>query len=154
MDTALVVTSPAFENEGTIPVKYTGYGEDISPELHLSQISGQAKSIAIIMDDMNHPIPAYNHWLIWNIPVMSIIPENILPGEYVAALAGAVQGKGYGKNCYKGPKPPFHWSHLYRYTVYVLDTMLELPSSCKKRGLLHAMQGHILQQGALFGRYR
>lgn len=31
----LIVTTPAFENEGLIPKEYTGYGDDISPELHL-----------------------------------------------------------------------------------------------------------------------
>ena len=86
----LIVKTPAFKNEGLIPKDYTGYGEDISPELRLQNIDEQAKSIAIIMNDMGHPIPAYNHWVIWNIPVMEVIPANIPHGKTVEILSGAV----------------------------------------------------------------
>lgn len=101
----LIVSSPCFEDGGLIPVKYTGHGEDVSPELVLDDLSEMAESIAIIMDDMGHPIPAYNHWVIWNIPAISLIPENIPHGEQVDSL-GAIQGCGYGKHRYRGPKPP------------------------------------------------
>ncbi|HBE87162.1 MAG TPA: hypothetical protein DDW53_20195, partial [Lachnoclostridium sp.] len=57
MKNQLTVTSPAFENKAIIPIQYTGRGADISPELHLSSINENAKSVAIIMDDMGHPIP-------------------------------------------------------------------------------------------------
>ena len=69
----LIVSSPCFENGGLIPVTYTGYGEDISPELILEGLSADAVSIAITLNDMNHPIPAYNHWVIWNLPPISCL---------------------------------------------------------------------------------
>ena len=150
----LVIKSPAFENEGLIPEQYTGYGADISPELHLSNVDENAISIAIIMDDMGHPIPAYNHWVIWNIPVMQVIPPNIPRGKAVENLPGAMQGRGYGRHRYRGPKPPFNWSHRYQFNIFVLDCVLDLPSSTRKKGLLSAMDGHVIQQAALVGRYR
>lgn len=73
----LIVSSPYFENNGLIPIDYTGYGSDNLPELILKEICKDAVSITIIMNDMSHPIPEYNHWLIWNIPVMSVIPRSI-----------------------------------------------------------------------------
>jgi len=150
----LIVTSPAFEHEGLIPVEYTGYDADISPELCLHNIDERVKSVAVIMDDMGHPIPAYNHWVIWNIPVMQVIPSNIPHGKTVASLPGAIQGRGYGKHRYRGPKPPFNWSHRYQFNIYTLECVLELPSTSRKRGLLRAMDGHILQQAILVGHYR
>jgi hypothetical protein len=150
----LIVTTPAFEHEGLIPKEYTGYGADMSPEIHLSNIDSQAKSISIIMDDMGHPIPNYNHWVIWNVPVMQIIPANIPYGRTVDILSGAVQGRGYGKHRYRGPKPPFNWSHRYQLNVFVLECALELPATSRKRDLINAMAGHILQQATLVGRYR
>lgn len=58
----LTVTSPAFEANSTIPVEYTGNGTDISPELHLSELDERAVSLAIIMDDIDHPLAGvYNH---------------------------------------------------------------------------------------------
>lgn len=154
MNRKLLVTSPAFENEAVIPIQYTGRGKDISPELHLSAIDKRAKSLAIIMDDMGHPIPAYNHWAIWNIPVMETIPANLPAGAHVVGLGSAVQGRGYGRNRYRGPKPPFNWSHRYQFNIYVLDEMLELPANSRKRNLLAAMHGHILQESSLAGRFR
>lgn len=154
MKNQLIITSPAFENEAIIPIQYTGRGEDISPELHVSSIDENTRSLAVIMDDMGHPIPAYNHWVIWNIPVMEIIPGHIPHGPHIAELNGATQGRGYGKNRYRGPKPPFNWSHRYQFNVYALDCMLELPASSRKRDLLAAMEGHILQEGCLVGRFR
>lgn len=154
MQNKLTVTSPAFQDNSVMPIQFTGRGEDISPELRLSEIDENAKSIAIIMDDMGHPIPAYNHWVIWNIPVMRMIPENIPYGTHVKDLGGAIQGCGYGRHRYRGPKPPFNWSHLYRFNVYTLDCMLDLPVNSRKRDLLAAMQGHIVQEGSLTGRFR
>jgi len=150
----LIVTTPAFEHEGLIPMEYTGHGADISPELNLQNLAENAKSIAVIMDDLGHPIPEYNHWIIWNIPLTKTIPANIPQGEVVESLSGAIQGRGYGKHKYRGPKPPFNWSHRYRFTVYTLDCVLDLPASSKKRDLLKAMDGHIIQHAALFGHYR
>lgn len=150
----LMVVSPAFEDGGLIPLKYTGYGEDISPELILEGLSKDAVSLAVIMNDMGHPIPAYNHWVIWNLPACSVIPEDIPHGEIIQSLGNAVQGNGYGKHRYRGPKPPFHWSHMYHFNIYVLDCRLDLPASARKKDLLAAMQGHILQQAVLTGHYR
>jgi len=151
----LVVTSDAFENGGIIPVDYTGHGKDISPRLVLSDISPNAKSIAVLMDDIKHPLfKIYNHWIIWNLPVMQEIPESIPHGKYLEILGGAMQGTGYGRHKYRGPKPPFGTTHLYQYNVYVLDCRLELDVTAKKADLLKAMEGHVLQHGYLVGKYK
>lgn len=150
----LLVSSPCFEHGGLIPVAYTGHGADISPELLLNKLSPDAVSVAIIMNDMGHPIPAYNHWIIWNIPAAPVIPGSIPHGEQVEALGGAVQGIGYGKHRYSGPKPPFRWSHIYHFNVFALDGFLDLPCTSRKRDLVKAMRGHILQQAVLAGHYR
>lgn len=150
----LTVGSPAFPDGGKIPIQHTGYGVDVSPELRLGGLDENAQSIAIVLDDLDHPIRGYNHWIIWNLPVMDIIPENIPYGEELPEFSGARQGRGYGKHQYSGPKPPFNWSHRYRFTVYVLDTKLNIPSDSRRRALRKAMQGHILQEGRLIGEYR
>lgn len=150
----LTISSPSFPDGAMIPVIHTGYGADQSPELVLHGLCEEAVSLAVILNDMDHPIPAYNHWVIWNLPVMSIIPGNIPRGAQVPSLSGARQGIGYGRHAYRGPKPPFHWSHTYQFTVYVLDTVLTLPPTARKTHLLAAMEQHILQQAVLRGHYR
>lgn len=151
----LEIKSDAFEDGGTIPVAYTGRGEDKSPGFQLASTSPDGKSIAIIMDDLDHTLLGiYNHWVIWNIPIMEEIPEAIPKGAIVNALGGAIQGKGYGRHKYRGPKPPFGASHKYQFNIYILDEMLDLDSSSRKKELLDTMEGHVVQSGAIVGRYK
>ena len=151
----LKITSEAFEDGGCIPEKYTGRGEDISPPIKIHSIASGAKSIAIIMDDIDHPIGVYNHWLIWNIPaVFDEIPEDIPKEEIVSSLGNAVQGKSAygGKHYYRGPKPPFG-THKYVFKVYVLDSFLNLKNDAGKKELQEAIEGKILQHGTLTGEF-
>ena len=153
----LQITSPSFENNGAMPKKHTGFGEDISPRFQLSNLLSEAVSIAIVMDDLDIPmISSLNHWVIWNIPKSETIPENIPYGPVVPMLANAKQGVGYGKNRYRGPKQPVFVRSIHRYIFkfYVLDCFLDLDTSAKKAALHNAMNGHIIQQGSITGTYR
>ena len=152
---ASIKVKSAFEDNMTIPVDYTGDGKDVSPPFTLSGLSEKARSVAITMDDVKHPFSkAYSHWVIWNLPASQEIPESIPHGETISELGGAVQGVGYGKHKYRGPKPLFGSTHRYQYNIYVLDCMIDLPPASKKDDLLRAMDGHILQQGSIVGSYR
>ncbi len=152
----LKLTSKAFKEGTRIPVRYTGRGEDNSPELKLDNIHPAAKSIAIMLDDLDIPIIGrYNHWIIWNIPVCNTIPESISFGKRISEPFPAIQGIAYGKHRYRGPKPPriIKSSHRYIFTAYVLDCMCELSPKTKKRQWLKAMENHILQQASLSGNF-
>lgn len=151
------VTSNAFLNGGNIPKQYTGFGDDISPGLHITPICDNSVSIAIIMDDLDIPfIKGYNHWTIWNIPVMEQIPENIPYGAVVESFCSARQGVGYGKNRYRGPKPPIfiRGTHRYVFNVYVLDCMLNIKTTSGKKELIKVIDGHVLQYGSITGVWR
>ena len=153
----LEVISHSFENNGLMPKRHTGFGEDSSPPFELKNLAPEAVSIAIIMDDLDIPlIEAYNHWLIWNTPKSETISENIPYGSIVPVLGDAKQGCGYGRNRYRGPKQPVFVrnSHRYLFQFYVLDCFLELDSSARKKQLLEAMNGHIMQQSSITGIYK
>jgi Raf kinase inhibitor-like YbhB/YbcL family protein len=150
-----IVTSKAFDEGSWIPVRYTARGENLSPEFELDHVDRNAKSIAITLDDASHPIfPNFNHWVIWNIPVQIVIPEGIPHGKSVNCLGDAMQGIAYGRNKYKGPKPPMKSIHTYVFTIYILDTKVELTANSKKRDLLNKIEGHILQQASLSGKFQ
>ena len=155
--TKLQITSPSFENNGPMQKKHTGFGEDASPAFQLLNLSSEAVSIAITMDDLDIPIiKTLNHWLIWNIPYIENIPENIPYGPVVPSLGNAKQGLGYGRNRYRGPKQPafIKNAHRYIFRFYALNCFLDLDSSAKKLNLLDAMKGHVIQQGSITGNYR
>jgi phosphatidylethanolamine-binding protein (PEBP) family uncharacterized protein len=71
-------------------------------------------------------------------------------------LGNAIQGVGYGKNRYRGPKQPVFVRNMHRYIFkfYVLDCFLDLDVNSRKADLLKAMKGHIIQQGSITGTYK
>lgn len=152
----LEVTSAAFEQGGRIPDLYTAKGDEISPPLTIKGIDPNAKTLAIISDDPDAPIPfiAITHWVVYNIPAhITDIHEDIKREPVIESLEGALQGRnGFGRIAYLGPNPPFG-THTYRFAVYALDTELDLKPGATKRQLLKAMEGHILQSGMLEGVY-
>lgn len=148
MDT-LDFTCSAVDGKGGFLREYTGRGEDISPEFTINNLSPNAKTLLVTLEDMSHPIKRFTHWVIWNIPAASVIHKGIPHGKHV--LDGAVQGIGYGLHRYAGPKPPSGKSHKYRFTVYALDCSLNLSAVSFKKRVLKAAQGHIIQRGEICG---
>ncbi len=103
-----LIISSSFKNKGVIPKRNSGLGENYSPEIKIKNISPDAVSIAVTLDDLDIAfIGTFNHWLIWNLPVLNTIPENIPCGSVVPQLGNAQQGLGFGKHMYAGPKPLF-----------------------------------------------
>lgn len=140
------LSSPAFENEGVIPAEYTCDGKNISPPLIISDVPENAKSLALIMDDPDAPFGTFVHWLIWNIPPNT---TNIPEGGNISYP----QGKNdFRKQGYGGPCPPFG-THRYFFKLYALDTLLDLEEGAKKKDLLKAMSGHIIEETQLIGVY-
>ena len=137
------------DDGGVIPIGHTGRGQDMSPEFLIWNLSPQAKTLAITLEDLNHPIRDFTHWVIWNIPAGERIKAGIPAGKSVPSLGNAKQGVAYGRHRYAGPKPPPFASHRYRLTVYALDCVLGLSSNARKKHFLKAAEGHILQKGSL-----
>ena len=135
---------------GKFPIEYTGRGQDISPEFILENLSPEAKTLAVVLEDLSHPIKEFTHWVIWNLPAGDTIPAAIPAGGRVPGL-DAVQGRAYGFHRYAGPKPPRGKRHIYRFTVYALDSALGLGPRAGKRAFLHSSERHILQKGSLSG---
>jgi len=133
------------------PIENTGRGKNLSPKFIIKDLSSDAKTLIITLEDLSHPIKNFTHWIIWNIPATNTISQAIPAGKTVSALPGAMQGIGYGFHQYAGPKPPKGKSHQYRFTIYALDCSLDLKASSRKRKVLSKASGHIIQQGKICG---
>jgi len=149
---AITVISSAFNEGGMIPSKYTCDGADVSPALAWDGIPEGTKSIALISDDPDAPVGTWVHWVLWNLPPDAKgLPEQVPTDPELPDRAR--QGiNDFGRAGYGGPCPP-GGTHRYYFKVYALDTMLNLPSGTRKANLVAAMDGHVLAQGQLMGKY-
>jgi len=147
------VTSQAFEQGGMIPSKYTADGQNISPPLKWEGLPDGTRSIALISDDPDAPMGTWVHWVMWNIPPdVKELPENVPPDKDLPD--GSRQGiTDFGRPGYGGPSPP-SGTHRYYFKICALDTNLDLPSSTAKADLVKAMEGHIVAEGQLMGKYK
>ncbi|MBA7700362.1 hypothetical protein ES703_109073 [subsurface metagenome] len=146
------IKSPAFVPGGKIPGKYTCDGMDISPPLAWTSGPGGTKTFALICDDPDAPMGTWVHWVLFNLPADIIeLRENVLPERELKG--GAKQGMNdFRKIGYGGPCPP-GGTHRYYFKLYALDTEINLETGATKSELLKAMEGHILAEGQLMGKY-
>src|SRR4051812_28506373 len=85
----LEISSPAFSNKGSIPMKYTCEGDEINPPISVKNIPAGTKSLTLIVDDPDAPKGTFDHWVIWNIKPTELISENSAPGIQGKNGAGA-----------------------------------------------------------------
>ena len=141
------LTSPAFAANGEIPAKYTCDGAGISPPLQISGVPPGSRSLALIVYDPDVPksIKAdgrYSHWVLWNLPPgTSSIEEHHSGGK-----------SENGQDGYIRPCPP-NGEHRYIFQLFALDTDLKDARIFLESDLRRAMQGHIMGQADLVGRY-
>lgn len=129
-----------------------------------SNVPDGTKSIALIMQDYDAvPVCGFSwiHWL-----VADIDPSTDGLAEDASRIdASLIQGKNslaskqicgdlpdHVTSYYGGPRPPDK-DHEYEVRVYALDTKLGLAPGFRMNELVHAMKGHILDEGVLYGMY-
>lgn len=140
------LTSSAFQDNGSIPAKYTCDGENISPPLTITGVPKEATSLVLIMDDPDAPMGTWDHWVVFNIPpdIRAIEEAQEPPG---------VHGQGTRNTLvYGGPCPPDR-EHRYFFKLYALDTNLDLAEGVTKKEVEQAMEGHVIDSMQLVGRY-
>jgi Raf kinase inhibitor-like YbhB/YbcL family protein len=154
---ALTLTSPAFQRDQFLPIRYTSDGKDASPPLAWSGAPNGTKQFALIVEDPDAPGgEPWVHWVLYAIPPSEVALREAIPAKEVVGLAKgpAKQGKNsWGTLGYRGPQPPRGKPHRYVFKLYALDTDLKLRPGASKAELVLAMKGHELAESELIGRY-
>ena len=147
------ISTNVFSPGGTIPKKYTCDGPDVSPPLNWTDAPAANKSFALIADDPDAPVGTWVHWVAFNVPAASRqLPEGVKKEEQLPD--GTLQGRNdFRKIGYGGPCPPPGTPHRYFFKLYALDTMLNLKAGATKQDVERAMQGHVVGEAQLMGRY-
>ncbi len=151
---SLTLQSSAFEEGEAIPQKYTCDGLDVSPPLSWNGAPEGTQEWALIVDDPDAPAKVWVHWVLYNLDASAESLEADVPTTD-SLQGGALQGKNdFDRWGYGGPCPPSGPPHRYRFTLYALDSKLDLRPGATKEELLNAMKGHILGESRLTGLYK
>jgi len=148
---AFTIRSSAFSWGEMIPRRHTCEGENLSPALEWFDPPPSTRSFALIVDDPDAPAGAWNHWLLWDIPAETAgIAEAFVPGRLGVSGLNDFNRPGYG-----GPCPPRgHGVHRYFFTLYALNvSSIGLPGGSARPALNRALQGRIIAETNLLGRY-
>lgn len=168
----LRLTSSAFDSGVMIPQRHSRRGEDMSPPLEWDDPPSGTQSFALIVfsDPLQDGGGNWVQWLLYNIPAETrAVPEGTTPDADGMLPDGSQHHENsWGELKYGGPNPPHLSTYRYYFTLYALDTTLDLETveetmreegalpwiGVSKAVLLQAMQGHILAQGELVGKYK
>lgn len=141
---SIVLSSPAFVDGGTLPLRYTKAGGNISPPLEIKGLPSKAVSYAILMDDPDAEARVSLHWLV-NLPAsITSIPEGRLPKD---AVVGA---NSWDHTRYDGPDRTTG-IHRYFIRVYALDVVPTLPKGFTREDFITLISGHLLGTAQIMG---
>jgi len=147
--TPLKVTSAAFLPNGAIPADFACGGSGGSPPLAWSGVPGDAKTVAILVDDPDAERGVFTHWLITGIkPAITSVAAGDPPPDGAVSASNDDGGAGYLGPC------PASGRHRYFFRVFALDTSLDAPATETREAFLAAARGHIVGQGELIGTYQ
>ena len=140
------ISSPAFENQGTIPKRYTCSGAGAAPPLRFSGVPAKARELALVVEDVD--ADNFLHWTVLGIAPSTHSLAGKAPAEAVETQNGFGK-KGWGAPCPpKGDKP-----HRYLFAVYALNARLDLGADASAGEVHDAIAKHALAAGALTGRF-
>ncbi|HEY9524242.1 MAG TPA: YbhB/YbcL family Raf kinase inhibitor-like protein [Thermopolyspora sp.] len=133
------VSSPRLRDGNPLPKKYACHGVG-NPPLRWSNVPSTAKSLALVVDT-NSPESSGVQWVVFNIdPLTTELIESGVP-------QGALQGRvTSGKVGYEGP---CQTDDSYRFSVYALDSELDLPEGAPLSQTLKNIAHDTIARGRL-----
>ena len=156
--TAMTLTAEDFTEGRPIPRvhAYVGEGENQPPALGWKNLPPGTRELALIVEDPDAPTPEpWIHDILYKIPPDATPMTMILRGTTVDSAARFFEGvNSWGETRYGGPFPPPGQRHRYFFSLYALDSELDVQPNLTKPQLLAAMEGHILGRAVLMGTYQ
>ena len=144
----------SFTPGGFIPKRFTCEAADVSPTLTWTDPPLGTQSFAIIEDDPDAPSGTFVHWVVYDLPdAYRKLPE-ALSGNNQMPGGGRQGTNDFSRTGYNGPCPPPGRPHRYFIRLYAVDAILNLRPAATRKEVDAAMQGHILAQAELIGRFQ
>jgi len=154
MNVPRIFVNSAFANGSQIPPMYTCDGANISIPITLGNIPSNAKSIMVIIEDLNAPGGVFIHWVLYDIPPNVTQIQEGLPTEYYIPGIGYQGVNDFGKIGYGGPCPPPGPPHEYVVIVLALNITINPAPNLYDREIINSLNVHdVVGYGILIGYY-
>jgi len=145
---SLQITSPSFNQNDVLPTQFTCDGAGTSPALRFGGAPRGARSLVLIVVDPDVPtfIKAdgrHLQWALWN---LSPSRTELIEGQRALGINDNGPG-GYIPPC------PSNGEHRYLFQLYAIDFVIGNANISSEADLRRVMEGHILEQSELVGRY-
>ena len=139
----MTVSESVFAHD-IMPGRFTcAVKQPATPPLTWAGAPAGTKSIALVFDDADAPITPYVYWVAFDIgPGTSALLEGQLPPN-------ARQAKGTAGLERYDPPCPGPGGHGYRFTVYALNTVLNLPNGTSLESAWQAIAAATIGRGRL-----
>jgi Raf kinase inhibitor-like YbhB/YbcL family protein len=158
----MTLASTAWADGGSIPVKYSQAGDQISPPLTWTNPPDGVASFVLLVHDVDAAIGSGTddilHWMLWNIPAAArSIPEAVPQGAQLPDGTRQISASG---PYYRGPGAAAAGpAHHYVFELFALDTVLDVPPvgaspPQTRAAVAAAMAGHVRGKGVLVGLFR
>lgn len=146
------IISPAFPDGGTIPNRFTRYGENLVPPLQWKDVPDGTQSYALLVEDTDTGRSPFLHCIMYDIPANRFEIEEAEP---LGGNGMAFGENDFGNRRYDGPHPPEdHGAHHYHFRIAALDVeSLGLDGETDPDEVWRKACTHALAVGELVGRY-
>ncbi|MCD4701916.1 MAG: YbhB/YbcL family Raf kinase inhibitor-like protein [Candidatus Aegiribacteria sp.] len=147
------IVSSAFKDNDYIPPWYSRSENDSSPPIGWTKPPKGTACLALIVTctDPNTD-KVYCHWVMYNIPPKANTIYGNQPHKNVSH-DGTLQGvNSFGGVGWDGPENGMPIQELV-FRLYALNTKLDLPGGASYHDVMDVMEGHILEEITLTGRY-
>ncbi len=147
---SFLLISSAFMDEGYLPPWYARPGSNFSPPLGWTAPPDGTHSLTLMV---KCPNTSFCHWLVYNIPPDERTFWGSIPHEEML-FDGSLQGlNSNGELGWTGPDASCP-EQVMHFTMYALDTMLDLASGAELSAVEEAIEGHVLAKTELIAQYR
>jgi len=158
----MTLTAAGWADGGTIPMKHSQGGGQISPALSWSNVPDGIVSFVLIVHDadaaMGNGTDDVLHWMLWNIPGTARgLPEGVAQGTQLADGSRQISATG---PFYRGPGAAAAGpAHHYTFEIFALDTTLDVPAvgaspPQTRAAVVAAMAGHVRGKGVTVGLFK
>ena len=156
----MTLTTTGWADGGTVALKYTQAGDEVSPPLTWSGAPETTASFVLIVRDLDAMRGNDDtlHWLVWNIPGKATsLPEHVPHGPQLPDGTRQISASG---PYYRGPGAPASGPpHHYVFELYALDSMIDVPAvgaspAETRTAVIAAMAGKIRGKASLVGLFK